>query len=53
MAASQRVTLVDRDEALALCGKITALHPDILDRLPDGLYRYMLAGPDERQALFD
>ena len=33
----------------ALCTKIKALHPDILDRLPDGVYRCMLAGPDERQ----
>ena len=37
----------------ALCTKIKALRPDILDRLPDGVYRCMLAGPDERQALFD
>ena len=42
------------EDALAVCTKkIGACTPDILERLPDGLYRYMLAGPDERQALFD
>ena len=53
MAAPRRVTFQEREDALAVCAKIRAVHPGILDRLPDGLYRYMLAGSDERQALFD
>ena len=36
-----------------VCAKIKALHPDILDRLPDGLYRYLVAGPDMAQVLYD
>ena len=32
-----RVTFLDRDEALAVCAKIKAKHPDILERGPDGL----------------
>ena len=51
--ARQRVSLLDRDQALAICAKIKAKHPDILERGPDGLYRYMVAGEDMRQALFD
>ena len=49
----QRVSLLDRDEALALCARIEAKHPDILERGPDGLYRHLVAGEDMRQALFD
>jgi hypothetical protein len=44
---ARRVSFQDRDEALAVCARIKAKHPDILDRLPDGLYRYMLASPEE------
>jgi hypothetical protein len=47
------VTLLDREEALAACARIRAMHPDILDRLPDRLLRYQVAGPDERQVLYD
>ena len=36
-----------------MCARIKALHPDILDRQPKGLYRQQLAGPDLREALFD
>jgi hypothetical protein len=50
---SQRVSALDRDEALAVCAKIKARHPDILERGPGGLYRNLLAGEDMRQALFD
>ena len=48
-----RVTFLDRDEALAVCSKIKAKHPDILDRRPDGLYRYLVSSPDMARALFD
>jgi hypothetical protein len=51
--ASQRVSFQDRDEALAVCAKIRVKHPDILERPPDGLYRYMGGGPDEREVLFE
>jgi hypothetical protein len=50
---SRRVTFQEHEEALAVCAKIKARHPDILERGPDGLYRYMLAGPDLREALYD
>ena len=33
--------------------KIKAKHPEILERGPNGLYRYMLAAPDLREALYD
>ena len=47
------MSLLDRDEALKICAKIEAKHPDILERRPDRLYRYLIAGEDMRQALFD
>ena len=50
---SARVSRLDHDEALAICAKIKAKHPDILERGPDGLYRYLVAGEDLRQSLFD
>ncbi len=50
--AARRVSFQEHEDALAVCAKIKAKHPDILERLPDGLYRCMLAGPDEREALF-
>ena len=49
--APQRVSLQDREEALAVCAKIRAVHPDILDRLPDGLYRYQVGTPEEQPGL--
>lgn len=49
----RRVTPLDHDEALAVCEWIKAKHPDILDRRPDGLYRYQLGNPEMREALFD
>ena len=33
--------------------KIKAKHPDILERRPEGLYRFLVGGEDQRQALFD
>ena len=51
--ARNRVSLLDRDEALEICAKIKAKHPDILERGPEGLYRYLVGGEDLRQALFD
>jgi hypothetical protein len=48
---ARRVTVLEHEEGMAVRAKIKAKHPDILDRLPDGLYRYQVAGPDERQAL--
>ena len=51
--ARNRVSLLDRDEALEICAKIKAKHPDILERRPDGLYRFLVGGEDQRQALFD
>jgi hypothetical protein len=35
--AERRITALERDEAAVVCAKIKARHPDILDRLPDGL----------------
>ena len=35
-----------------MCERIKAKHPDILEWQPDGLYRYQLASPEMRQALF-
>ena len=49
----RRLTLLDHDEALAVCERIKAKHPDILERQADGLYRYQLAGPELRAVLFD
>ena len=40
MAAARRVTFAEHEEALAARERIKAKHPDILERLPDGLYRY-------------
>ena len=51
--ARNRVSLLDRDEALEICAKIKAKHPDILERRPDGLYRFLVGGEDLRQVLFD
>ena len=53
MAAARRVTFAEHEEAEAVRAKIKAKHPDILERQPDGLYRYMVATPDLREALFD
>ena len=53
MAVARRVTFTEHEQALATCARIKAKHPDILDRLPNGLYRYQVAGPDESQALYD
>jgi hypothetical protein len=47
------VSVLDRDEALEICERIKARHPDILERRPDGLYRFLVGGEDQRQALFD
>ena len=43
----------DHDEALEICAAIKVKHPEILERRPDGLYRYLVGGEDLRQALFD
>ena len=51
--ARNRVSLLDRDEALEICAKIKANHPDILERGAEGLYRYLISDEDLRQALFD
>ena len=51
--ARNRVSLLDRNEALEICAKIKAKHPDILERGPEGLYRYLVSDEDLRQALFD
>ena len=51
--ARNRVSLLDRDEAIEICAKIKAKHPDILERRPDGLYHFLVGGEDLRQALFD
>ena len=51
--ARNRVSLLDRDEALEICANIKAKHPDILERGPEGLYRYLVGDEDQRQALFD
>jgi hypothetical protein len=51
---ARRVTFLDHDEALAVRAVIAARHPDILDRLPSGVYRYQVSGlTDMRQALYD
>ena len=36
-----------------MSASIKAKHPDILDRLPNGLYRYQVSSPDVEQALYD
>jgi hypothetical protein len=53
--ARQRVSLMDRDEALEICERIKARHPDILERQEDGLlYRHMVSGDEAmHQALLD
>ena len=38
--------LAEHEQALATCARIKAKHPDILDRLPNGLYRCQVAGSD-------
>jgi len=50
---SRRATFAEREEALAVRAKIKAKHPDIDERLPNGLYRYMASNLDMEQALFD
>ena len=47
------MTFLDHEEALAVCARIKAKHPDIDERLPNGLYRYMASNPDMEQVLFD
>ena len=44
----RRVTPLDHDEALAVCERIKAKHPDILERRADGLYRHQLGSPEMR-----
>jgi hypothetical protein len=39
--------------AVEICAKIKAKHPDILERGPEGLHRFLVGGEDLRQALFD
>ena len=51
--ARRRVTPLDHDEALAVCAKILAKHPDILERREDGLYRHQLGSEEMRQVLLD
>ena len=53
MAAARRVTFADHEEALAVCERIKAKHPDILERREDGLYRHQLGSEEMRQVLFD
>jgi hypothetical protein len=50
---ARRVTFQEHEQALATSAKIKAKHPDILVRQPDGLHRYLVAGQDMREALFD
>jgi hypothetical protein len=47
------MTFLEHEQALSVCAKIRAEHPGILDRLPNRLYRYQIAGPDMAQVLFD
>ena len=49
----RRVTPLDHDEALAVCERIKAKYPNILERRQDGHYRYLVSGEVPRQALFD
>jgi hypothetical protein len=46
--ARNRVSLLDRDEALEICAKIKAKHPDILERRTDRLYHFLVGGEDLR-----
>ena len=48
-----RVTPLENDEALTVCAKILAKHPDILDRQEDGLYRHQFGSEEMREVLFD
>ena len=41
-----RVTPLDHDEALAVCAKILAKRPGLIERQEDGLYRVQLAGTE-------
>jgi hypothetical protein len=50
---ARRVTFREHEQALATSAKIKAKHPDILERLPNGLYRYQVSSPDMEQALYD
>ena len=50
---ARRVTFQEYEQALATSAKIKAKHPDILDRLPNGLYRHQVSTPDMGRALYD
>jgi hypothetical protein len=43
---ARRVTFSEHEEAQALCAKIRAKHPDIDERLPNGLYPYQVSSPE-------
>jgi hypothetical protein len=51
--AARCVTVLEHEEALAVCAKIKAKPPDILDRLPNGLYPYQVSSPEMGQVLYD
>jgi hypothetical protein len=53
LMVARRVTFSEHEEALAVCAKIKAKHPDILDRLPNGLYPYQVSNPEMGQVLYD
>jgi len=48
--ARRRVMPLDHDEALAVCAKILAKYPNILERQADGLYRHQLASEEMRES---
>jgi hypothetical protein len=50
---ARRVTFAEHEEAQALCAKIRAKHPDIDERLPNGLYPYQVSSPEMGQVLYD
>ena len=50
---ARRVTFQEHEQALAASARIKAKYPDILERLPEGLYRYLVAGLNERQVQFN
>ena len=49
----RRVLPLDHEEAQAVCEKIRAKYPDILERQEGGLYRAQLRNPELREVLFD